>query len=139
MTRSIPWAVTEIFCTRNERILRIKGSQFLTVLSPILATSHAVRLNCVWVIIYVEPSYLKCWRQMLLNIDVISSVLPHSYMLLTSYSCNAETFDHNQNHANRFVYKLNLTLWSWSINQLELIAQYLEKTQVLFHFTFTLY
>lgn len=47
---------------------------------------------------------------MLLNIDVISSVLPHSYMLLTSYSCNAETFDHNQNHANRFVYKLNLTL-----------------------------
>lgn len=26
-----------------------------------------------------------------------------------------------------------------TINQLELIAQYLEKTQVLFHFTFTLY
>ena len=76
---------------------------------------------------------------MLLNIDVISSVLPHSYMLPTSYSRNAETFDHNQNHANRFVYKLNLTFWSWSINQLELIAQYLEKTQVLFHFTFTLY
>lgn len=69
---------------------------------------------------------------MLLNIDVISSVLPHSYMLLTSYSCNAETFDHNQNHANRFVYKLNLTLWSWSINQLELIAQYLEKHRFYF-------